>query len=77
MTLPGRDVLVLIMLRVLTYWLQWQGFRCYFASNMRLASHLSSYLLDPLLSNSHVSDGTDLVPGASWLSRAQLPPLRE
>ena len=63
MTLSGRDVLLvgqnLHRALALTDRLHRWGFRCHFAGNMRAASDLlSSYPIDLVLSNTHLSDGT-------------------
>ncbi len=63
MTLPGRDVLLVVQnlhsARALTDRLHRWGFRCHFASNMRAAADmLSSHPVDLVLSNTHLSDGT-------------------
>src|ERR1017187_8254613 len=63
MTLSGRDVLLvgqnLHRALALTDGLHRWGFRCHFAGNMRAASDLlSSYPVDLVLSNTHLSDET-------------------
>jgi len=63
MTLSGRDVLLVgknfRSAQDLSERLNQWGFRCYFARDVRAASHLlSAHPFDLVLSNSHLPDGT-------------------